>query len=329
MPKDRRTWEHYLQHRLAYEQLDLGNICGEWRSPETLYTDIQAGPVIHWLPRSRDIERFVRIAEAVGDGDKPPVILELGAGSGFLSYLLARTERASVVAVEPDEKLLTGDGNARRQDGITGLHDDTSRLPYSHPNLQLRAATSREVIAEYQDSPPDVVLCSWMPARFNFVPDIIKLNPKAIIYVRRDFAFLQSTDRNHKFYIKRFAPHGGYQVTCTWTTPSEGDVIDFLDHLYLWKNSPVIILNDSLVEVHVKSELMPHITPALFESPQTAKYPWEDTSIEALTDKFLLPEAYTILTQDPRYQNQLAFLEEGLAALLAVEPVSFSPSAPG
>ncbi len=63
-------------------------------------------PITWFIPRKKDIERIVRLAEVLNSKKDTPYILDVGAGGGFLAYLLARTERVKVTAVELNKELI-------------------------------------------------------------------------------------------------------------------------------------------------------------------------------------------------------------------------------
>jgi len=311
-------WEPYRQNRIPYSELRLANICGEWRPAETRYADLQPGPVLHWLPRRADIERFVRVAEAVSPHQRLPTVVDLGAGSGLLSYLLALTGRLHVEAVEPDAQVLgiaqavSSASAASTKEGPEGAAGQA----YTHPNLALHAATCADFVRERAGDPVDVVVCSWMPARFNLAPEILRLDPSAIIYIRRDFAYLESTLPEHLEYHGRFAVGGGYRLAGSWRTPSEGDVLDFLSACFE-DALPVTVLNDNLIEIHVKAPFADVAAQCLNGSAPVDRYPWEMEALEHVVHG--LPNTPSPLRRPDYPSVRRRHLEGVMAELMAVQ----------
>jgi len=311
-----QLWEPYRQNRIPYGQLSLANICGEWRPEETRYIDLQPGPVLHWLPRRADIERFTCVAEAVSPSGRLPTVVDVGAGSGLLGYLLASTGRLSVEAVEPDAHAL-GVGAAPATPGPASTGVGVGLSAYAHPHLALRAATCADFVRERAGGPVDVVVCSWMPARFDLAPEILRLDPSAIIYVRRDFAYLASEQPEHLEYHGRFALGDGYRLVGSWRTPSEGDVLDFLNACFEGA-LPVAVLNDNLIEVHVKASFAKAVLRSLTECATAGTYPWELETLEQIVHQRSGPPTLLNHLDHPAASP---YLDAALAALMTVQPV--------
>lgn len=317
---DRRTWEPYLQQRPAYADLHLWSICGALGG-ELGPDAAPPGPALHWLPRAADIARMVRVAELVHQGAGLPTLVEVGAGSGLLSYLLARTGRLQVTAVEPDAALLTGHGLSHLEGGLL-RPDARPGAPYAHPNLRLLPATARAAAELLAGTPPDVVLCSWMPNRFNLAADIRRLHPAAIIYTRRDFVgTLESDLPEHLAYERRFTPRRPYQRRLTWATPSEGDVMDLLRALTGASEEPVVALFDNLVEVQVAGRAAAAVTAVAVDAgPALPPYPWEAEGVTELVRALLPAEVALRLLYEPQFAPDRAALADAIAVLMEAPP---------
>jgi fructose/tagatose bisphosphate aldolase len=114
----------------------------------------------HPIPLAQDLERIVAVAERVhGSKEGLPTILEVGAGKGLLAYLLARTGRVKIEALdfEPAVKFTR----------------------FQHPNLTFKAGN----IKNYKGK-VDLVLCAWMGEGLNLTPFIRDINAPCIVYVK-------------------------------------------------------------------------------------------------------------------------------------------------
>lgn len=289
-------WEQYPGKRIPRDQLTFATICGSWQQAHYWEGDpLPRTPgALHWLPRGADVARFMQVAEAVHEGDGLPSVVEVGCGTGLLSLLMAETGRAHVVGMDPDEKLLLG--------------GDTK--PYSHPNLQLIAGTSKASRELFRPNPPDVVVSSWMPHAENIdlSTDIAELQAKAIIYVHQSWSA--------EYYMNRFKPKRKYRRALKWNGPSRNDVFDWLafvnsevpqvygyapyrayDFRYQRQNQVEVHLRRGLPDLHIHDD------------PSTDKYPWETTNLAALID----PNIYAALLQKP---DKLMKLQKGLEKMM-------------
>lgn len=119
------------------------------------------GPTIaHWYPLRYEMLKIARYAQAVAE---EPVIVDLHARNGFVGSLLAR-EGVKVIGLrDPGDK------------------PNQIRDFYHRDAYDMRTMTVAEL-----DFPFDVAFSSWMPAEVNFTPEILKHQPKLIVYVHTD-----------------------------------------------------------------------------------------------------------------------------------------------
>lgn len=310
--EEKNTWQRYdSQRRVPLGLLILQRICGPWASEGdfewlgALLGD-RPGP-IQWLPRKEELMRIKTLAKAIHEGPGLPGIIEIGCGTGLLSYLMAAEEELSVVGIDPDEHILLDERTfwTWSQDGRNNF--ETQAESYKHPNLKLIAGTSKTMLETFQDTPPDLVVSSWMPEDLNLMPDIITLKPKAIVLMYQD----------SDIYHSRFAsPEPDYQKAYRWHGPDQQDVIAFSkvgnaesygDKLH--------IDNGNVIEIWLRGGVDVAL-PERIRVPKGTKYPWEETRLE----KVLVPYFWHNFTS-PTYIERRPILEAGLRKLLKVEPM--------
>ena len=116
------------------------------------------GPTVsHIIPLRDEMRRIAAYARQVA---KAPVICDLHAGNGFVGSLLAG-EGVKVIGVrDPDAK-------------PNQIKDFYDRDRYE----------VREQAIESIDFPFDVAFSCWMPAEKNYTPQILKHQPKLIVYI--------------------------------------------------------------------------------------------------------------------------------------------------
>jgi hypothetical protein len=118
----------------------------------------EMGPTVSPIIPLRDEMR--RIAAYARQVAEAPVICDLHAGNGFVGSLLAR-EGVKVIGVRDP---------AAKSNQIKNFYDrDCYEL--------------REQAIESIDFPFDVVFSCWMPAGKNYTPEILRHNPKLIVFI--------------------------------------------------------------------------------------------------------------------------------------------------
>lgn len=302
---------------IPYSELSLRNICGNTLGIEDIkssdepffnYEGYQIRPAtregaICWLPRSLEIERIVQVAENVSGG-KFPSILEIGAGAGLLSFLLAQTERAFVTAVDPDVETLLGQSK------------DSS--PYEHKNLQLFPGTSRDALKVFKDDPPDLIISSWMPRNVNLTGDIVKLKPKAIVYIYANDSYYEDIVEQKSIEIgKRFIPKRGYRRALTWQGTELSDVISWWEYVNSEKEDVISLISKNKLEFYGRTffevqlkKTIPDVE--IVDNDLYNTYPWEREDVYDL----LGPDMYMKFFNQP---DKWRVLTEGLQRLLTVE----------
>jgi len=161
------------------------------------------------IPTHRDIGKILSIAEYITRGaNKLPVILDIGAGKGYLSYLLAESGRAKVIAVDRP--------------------DIAECCRFRHPNMSFQSIEKIEEITKSFTGKVDVVICSWMPENVDFTPEIRELNADVVIYIRdypwkrtgitpeRIEKIVQETDPGDVGIEPSFTPGDGYYQRYSW-----------------------------------------------------------------------------------------------------------------
>ncbi len=138
-----------------FRRINFRNFTEEYNNPN---------PVMYWMPRREEIQRFIEIAGAVHEGEGRPKILDVGCGNGFLAYLLAITLEVEVIGMDPN--------------GL--LFQNTS---YVHENLSLEVGNSQDAVRKYKNKNLDMVINSWMPGGINLTPDIRDIGAKTIAYI--------------------------------------------------------------------------------------------------------------------------------------------------
>lgn len=307
--------------RLAYSDLTLRNICGnleddyktnEWSYIESHSDASWKGP-LHWLPRKQEINRFVQVAEAVSPTQ--PRILEIGAGSGLLSFLLAQTDRLQVVAMDPNAEGLLLEDNKYN-----------TSPPYNHPRLELLPGNSKASVLAFRQNPPDLIVSSWMPEDINFTQDVVKLHPKAIIYIYDlDYEYKQVMKEDMR-YSTRFTPKKGYRRAFSWQNVGMNEVLkwwqfvnserDNKKELLVTEEKPEFF-NDGVIEIHLRDDIADF---PINDSDSSEKYLWENPNISQV----IYPDAYSNFVRNP---EKLQILTTSLDRLLKVDQVRSFPKA--
>ncbi len=290
-------WQLYDHRRIKPEKLSLKNICGPWTVDPEIPAQYRDSQAIHWLPRKEEILRIKKFAETAREGVGLPGIVEIGCGTGLLSYLLANEGELSVVGMDPDEDVLLGSESS-------GYSHTENIPPYTHPNLKLILGTSKTMLKAFKDTPPDVVISSWIPEKINLMPDIVALRPKVIV--------LMYDDKDKRFG----SPPDGYKRVFYWHGPSCGDVWTFGSHVYGGLNK-VDIRNDNVIDVLLRDDQQVPNLPKHMEISQERKYSWEDANLEKLIE----PYTWERFNKDPNYSSRIPTLKEDLKMLLEVEPL--------
>ena len=243
---------------LPPEQLSLDRLCAEDK------------PVMYWAPRQLDIVRVVALAEALhGDRSGLPTVVEIGSGSGLLSFLLAMTGKLNVVACEPDQRLVK-----------------ISQEQYQHPKLQFRCLDAKGAADAFKGDDVACVLNSWMPPGVNLTPAIRDLNAKSIVYVLETRGATGFTSKNDKLLswrygdriaeVESYHPGSGYQKLCCWNGPAHWEFVQ-AKSLARWNSQdPAEFTNQ--IQCQVRNDVA-HKREAIVESMRTAKagaaFSWE------------------------------------------------------
>ena len=119
-----------------------------------------AQTVAPYYPLRYEMLKLARYAQAVAD---EPVIVDLHAGNGFIGSLLAREGVKIIGLRDPDAK----------PNQIEDFHDPD--------HYELRTMKIEDI-----DFPFDVAFSSWMPPGKNYTPEILKHQPKLVVYVHTD-----------------------------------------------------------------------------------------------------------------------------------------------
>lgn len=214
-------------------------------------------PLTWWIPRRLDIEKLVKLAEVLNQGDDWPCILDVGAGNGFLAYLLAKTERVKVIGIEPNKRLI-------------------ERTRFKHRNMGLIA---RKIEFFVPNKRIDMVINSFMPYRLDFSPLIKRtIRPAAFVYIqdkkirdKRNYIYmdLKIDERKSRFEYKidkrlSFSPDDGYEKAFGWNVYSAGNA----DR----KKMPSL---DCEVEVQLKKDIGNINKDLIFDVRHKKEYRWE------------------------------------------------------
>lgn len=213
-------------------------------------------PITWWIPRRLDIERLVKLAEVLNQGDDLPYILDVGAGNGVLVYLLAKTERVKVIGIEPNKRLI-------------------ERTRFKHKNMKLIARTIESFVPNERI---DLAINSFMPCRLDFSPLIKKtIRPKAFVYIQskkmregRKYIYvdLKVDERKNEFNYKidkrlSFSPDDGYEEAFGWNVYSPDSA-----------NRKKISSLDCEIEVQVRKDIG-NIDEDLILNVNKEGYRWE------------------------------------------------------
>jgi len=152
--KEHPAWNEDLsfQERIAKLPLHYLMFSNPDRNPET------HGPsVAHFYPLNFEIAKIDAYAKAVSDD---PVLCDIHTRNGFIGSLFAEQGLKTIGLKDPNEK----------PNQIENFHTDK--------NYEVKNGTVADV-----DFPVDILFSSWMPAGENITDDIIRINPKLVVYV--------------------------------------------------------------------------------------------------------------------------------------------------
>jgi len=138
--------------------------------------------------RGRDIHRIADIAHTVKGSKDKATIIEIGAGTGFIAHLLAKTSHIEAIATDPNPQI--------------------EEYRWSTPGLLLTKATSGEAVQRFAEQ-VDIVLCTFPPKDIDcdqFARNLAAFNATVII-LARDKELCSNT------YGMRFP---NYRKTLTW-----------------------------------------------------------------------------------------------------------------
>lgn len=270
---------------LLFDQVSIHTICG----------NEEVEPQCYWAPKREEIQRFVEIAKAMHpfgksfrspstsplisgiripslfSGNGLPVILDVGCGTGFLSYLLAKTEEVNVIAMDPDAELLRSSS-------------------YRHPNLHYIPGTAEDSFILFKDASLDMVINSWMPTYEDLGRPIRAMKPKAITYIIEigggtgiyDYdAYKRFLEEHPEMKDIPFEEIYSYQAgpdfrqALEWKGPSCSEVGHISTAILRGRReSMVSIVNMNLIVAHVRNDIpfqyLPPITISTCE-----EYAWE------------------------------------------------------
>jgi len=202
------------------------------------------GPTVsHIIPLRDEMRRIAAYARQVA---KAPVICDLHAGNGFVGSLLAR-EGVKVIGVrEPDSK------------------PNQIKDFYDHDSYELR-----EQSVDAIDFPFDVAFSCWMPAGKNYTPQIIKHNPKLIVFIHTKH-FREKTGEPQTGVPEAFTelPSPRYQLIHEWGMTRPKDL--FYD---VWPDLTPSIEETRYVKVYADQDYQ-HIEVD-DDQPSADPYDWE------------------------------------------------------
>tara|TARA_B100000315_G_C14493547_1_gene548783 strand:+ start:70 stop:846 length:777 start_codon:yes stop_codon:yes gene_type:complete len=232
----------YNRRGISFQDVDIHTICQYSRDQD---------PVSDWAPRKAEIQRIVNLAKGINPQSKKPLIIDVGCGSGLVSYLLALTGEVEVVAFDPNEDVLLN--------------------PYFvHPNLAKIVGDSKEAVELCRDCSPATVINSYMPEGVDLTPHIRQMGAKSIVYIMGPVG---STG------IERISYHPGQQYinVYEWEGPSPFEVETVADRIKDQSDSPIHTLGSSFctsVMVQLRRGLeLPDISEG--EIRDEDKYVWE------------------------------------------------------
>ena len=307
---EKPRWYRFFGTRVPFANLHLNNICGNW-VPELNGSNTHEfpdSPAIHWLPLKKDISRITGLTNLFRGSRRMPVICDVGCGTGLLSLLLAQTNMANVIGIDPDKSLVIGDGINH-----SNPHAISQKGRYLHPNLILHSGYVED-LPLYLDTPPEVVISSFMPYEADVTDSIVSLGPEMIVYIT------EGTEEPD--YLERFNPKPGYNEVMVWNGPSSQDVLYFYAYINsLCGRKPSIPKipepRDRQVCIHVTDDALTLFSKKVRELDVLDEglnhYPWESNSLEEAIGS----DRYEIL----RTNSQTELAQLALNKLLTVDPI--------
>ena len=152
--KEHPAWNQELSFQARINKLPLHYLMfsNPDRNPET------HGPTVaHYYPLNYEIAKIVAYAQAVADN---PVVCDVHTRNGFVGSLLAEQGINVIGLKDPNDK----------PNQIESFH--------TTENYQIKPGGIADV-----DFPVDVIFSSWMPSGQNITDNIIRINPKLVVYI--------------------------------------------------------------------------------------------------------------------------------------------------
>lgn len=240
------------------EELDLYRLC---------HVD---SPVMHWAPRRAEVERFAEFVIGL-HGDKPgnPTLLEIGSGSGLLSYLLASTGKLDVIALDPDPRF-------------------SASTIYRHPRLNHVVADAAQAIDLFRGQEITCALNSWMPPQINLTPAIRTLGTAGIIYILEERGetgvpetYAQSLSWRHGKDklddLVSYRPGKSHKRACEWHGPAQWEITEWPKGHFYSESMRDTNKIDIQARVDLPREIVERAVARVTAVDASAlpRYPWE------------------------------------------------------
>lgn len=184
---------------------------------------------IDWAPRKIDISRMaetVRMVQEKIGGERPLRIVDIAGHSGFLDRLLLdEIDKKNGLRTNIEVTIVDPDRN------VTGKAREYYKT--NEPRMGFRTEKSQQFVAN-ENEHADIVICSWMRPEMNLRPDIERLDPQIIIFVKDipgDVGQPGAFDENEK-----------YQKSVAWLGYSGHDIDSFNENGNCETDNVVLIM---------------------------------------------------------------------------------------
>jgi SAM-dependent methyltransferase len=225
--------------------------------------------VMHWPPSRLDVDRIVQIVEAIkSPGRELPVVLDIGAGTGLLSFLIAQTGRAAVIGIDPSRELI-------------------EKSAYSHPNLHYVHAGIEWAIKNYAGE-IDLAIWSWPLVALEPLKNLNALDPRGallifnLMHYRVGFGI---TDFIVYKYEVNFDDLGGFRKALLWRG------VDC--NAFARSDKGAYFSQDNLFVFYANEGLEQELSPPR-DGNDARDYPWIEEARSIFT-RFPLPSAVKLI----------------------------------
>ena len=210
------------------------------------------GPTVaHYYPLNYEIAKIAAYANTVSNN---PVVCDVHTRNGFVGSLLSEQGLNVIGLKDPNEK----------PNQIESFHTEK--------NYELKIGTAADV-----DFPVDVLFSSWMPAGQNISDDIIRINPKLVVFIftehTNEYSGERQTGTNESFGEK--LPNS-FKLIEEWSVTRPKDLLN-----EIWPDLSPNIEETRVIRIYANSDY--HDISIDEDALSVKPYDWENELLVADT----------------------------------------------